>query len=55
MARKKRQRFSAVKAVKAAARNTIGAPPPARVEPGSPKRKPREKHKTTLEKLLSDD
>ncbi len=44
--------FRASSAVKAAARDAIGTPPPTRAEP---QRKPKaEKHKPTLGKLLDD-
>ena len=57
MAAKKRKPkpFKASKAVKAAARAAIGTPPPTRAEPASKKRKSAgQKHKPTLQKLLSD-
>ena len=54
MARKKRKRFSATKAVKAAARELLGTPPATRREESS-RRPRREKHKPTLGKLLSED
>jgi len=56
MARKKRRkpkRFRAVEAVKALAREQIGAPPPSQVVPDGRERKT-EKHKPTLGKLLED-
>ncbi len=47
--------FRAASAVKAAARVTIGTPPPTRAEPAEKKRKGKaEKHKPTLSKLLTD-
>jgi hypothetical protein len=53
--KKKRKRFSAVKEVKAMARERIGIPPVERVVPDRKKRgKSSEKHKPTLEQLLSD-
>ena len=53
-ARKKRPKpFRAVKAVKSAAREQIGTPPPTRREPDLTKEK-RAKHKPTLGKLLGD-
>jgi hypothetical protein len=54
-ARKKRKKkFRAVTAVKEAAREAIGTPPPTRTE--EPKtNKQREKHKPTFGKLLSGD
>jgi hypothetical protein len=58
MAAKKRKPkpFRAATAVKAAARNVVGAPPPTRAEPSSPKRKSaNEKHKPKLEDLIERD
>jgi hypothetical protein len=49
--RKKPKPFRAVTAVKSAARENIGAPPPTRRVPDK-KKSPREKHKPTLGKLL---
>ena len=47
--------FSAASAVKAAAREAIGTPPPTRAEPSTKKPKIKsEKHKPTLGKLLRD-
>jgi hypothetical protein len=56
MAKKKKpKRFSAVEAVKAMARERIGAPPASRVVPDrKKKRKASEKHKPTLSKVLED-
>ncbi len=53
--KKKAKRFSATKAVKAAAREQIGTPPPTRRTPSLPEkqRKP-EKHKPTLGTLLGE-
>jgi hypothetical protein len=53
--KRKKQRFSAVKAVKAAAREHVGAPRPTQIAPGSPKRRKTLKHKPTLGKLLSEE
>lgn len=48
--------FKASAAVKAAAREKIGAPPPTRTEPSVKKRKAAApKHKPTLQKLLNQD
>ena len=48
--------FKASTAVKAAAREKIGAPPPTRAESSVKQRKARTpKHKPTLEKLLNQD
>ena len=54
MAKKKRlKKFSAVKAVKSAARTALGAPPAVRrVE--SKKRARKEKHKATMERLMRE-
>jgi len=53
MARKKKvKRFRAVQAVKELARERMGAPPAEKVVPH--KNKKQEKHKPTLEKLLSE-
>jgi hypothetical protein len=51
---KKPKPFRAVKAVKAAAREKIGAPPPTRRVRDVKKQKG-EKHKPTLEKLLGGE
>ena len=54
MAKKKKLKpFRAVTAVKAAAREHIGALPPTRFEPDV-KKNPRPKHKPTLPKMLAD-
>ena len=52
--RKKPKPFRAVDAVKAAARDKIGAPPPTRRVPDAKKER-REKHKATLDKLLREE
>ncbi|MBV9086423.1 MAG: hypothetical protein JOY79_02970 [Acidobacteriaceae bacterium] len=49
----KRKTFRAVTAVKAAAREHIGTPPPTRRLP-DPKKQKQEKHKPTLGGLLSE-
>ena len=54
MARKKKRTFSAAKAVKAAAREHVGTPPPTRRVPDITKQK-KQKHKSTLERLLRED
>jgi hypothetical protein len=51
--KKKPKPFRAVTAVKAAAREQIGAPPPTRFVPDA-KKKAQPKHKPTLPKMLSD-
>jgi hypothetical protein len=54
MPRKKKPRpFRATKAVKSAARNVLGTPPPVRREE-TKKRDKKQKHKPTMGKLLSD-
>jgi len=50
--KRKRKTFRAVTAVKAAAREKIGMPPPTRRQP-DPKKQKQEKHKPTLGGLLS--
>jgi len=52
--RKKPKPFRAVEAVKAAAREKIGTPPPTRRVPDA-KKESREKHKPTLNNWLRDD
>jgi hypothetical protein len=49
--------FSAASAVKAAAREAIGTPPPTRAEPDEKKKRKAksEKHKSTIAKLLSGE
>ncbi len=54
MRKKKPKPFRAVKAVKSAAREKIGAPPPTRREPDVTKER-RVKHKPTMSKLLSEE
>jgi hypothetical protein len=47
--------FKASTAVKAAAREKIGAPPPTRAEPATKTRKAKlSKHKPSLEQLMED-
>ena len=55
--KKKMKKFSAVTAVKSAARATVGTPPPTRKAPSEKDklRQKAEKHKPTLEKLLSTE
>ena len=52
--KKKIKPFRAVTAVKALAREVVGTPPSTRRRESSNKPK-REKHKTTLNKLLADE
>lgn len=54
MPKKKPRKFRAVQAVKAAAREHIGAPPPTRREPQR-KKSGQEKHKPTLGNLLTEE
>ncbi|MCU1308857.1 MAG: hypothetical protein JWN45_3552 [Acidobacteriaceae bacterium] len=56
LARKKKSKpFRAVTAVKAAAREVVGTPPPTRRDPDLTKEtRKKPKHKKTLERLLSD-
>lgn len=54
MKKRKPKPFRAVTAVKSAAREKIGTPPPTRRDPDVTKER-REKHKPTLTKLLSED
>jgi hypothetical protein len=55
MAKKKVKPFRAVKAVKSAAREAIGEPPPSHALPDKKKnRQARPKHKTTLARLLDN-
>jgi hypothetical protein len=52
--KRKRKTFTATKAVKAMAREKIGAPPPTRSVPDRKKQRKGEKHKPSLERLLED-
>jgi len=54
MARKKPRKFRAVQAVKAAAREQVGAPPPTRRHPDR-KKPAQQKHKPTLGDMLAED
>jgi hypothetical protein len=55
MRKKKPKPFRATKAVKSLARDVIGTPPATRALPDEKKQKhARQKHKTTLAKLLAD-
>ncbi len=55
--RRKKKGFDVVKAVKSAARNSLGTPPPTRREETNPKRRTgkAEKHKPTLGNLLAEE
>lgn len=52
--KRKKKQFRAVKAVKALARERIGAPPGLRVVPDLKKKKKEEKHKPSLGELLGE-
>ena len=52
--KRKRKTFRAVKAVKALAREKLGAPPATRRVPDR-KKQAREKHKPTLGRLLAEE
>ncbi|HEX6806262.1 MAG TPA: hypothetical protein VF133_21495 [Terriglobales bacterium] len=52
--RKKPKKFTAVKAIKALARERVGTPPVERVVPDKKKKKS-EKHKPTLGSLLAEE
>jgi hypothetical protein len=54
MAKKKPRKFRAVQAVKAAAREQIGTPPPTRRE-AARKKQAQPKHKPSLGDLLADE
>jgi hypothetical protein len=54
MAKRKIKPFRALKAVKAAARQKIGSPPATRVVPAR-KKKEKEKHRWTWEKLSGEE
>jgi len=53
--RRKKKKFSATKAVKAMARDVIGAPPPTQRVPTLKESQKENKHKPTLSKLLSEE
>lgn len=53
--RKKKKKFSATKAVKALARDTIGAPPPVQRIPTLKESRKEQKHKPTLGKMLGEE
>ncbi len=57
MAKKKREKFSVTKAVKAAARNRVGLVKPTREIPDAKSREKKRavKHKKPLAKLLSEE
>jgi hypothetical protein len=51
--KRKGRKFRKVEAVKALARERVGAPPPSQVVPN--RRKKESKHRATLAKLLSEE
>ena len=53
--RRKKKRFSATKAVKSLARETIGSPPPVQRIPTLKESRKSEKYKSTLGKLLAEE
>ena len=53
--KKKAKKFSATKAVKSLARETIGSPPPVQRIPTLKESRKDEKHKPTLGKLLAEE
>src|SRR5581483_9867144 len=53
--RKKKKKFSAMKAVKSLARETIGSPPPVQRIPTLKESHKEKKHKPTLGKLLVEE
>ena len=53
--RKKKKKFSATKAVKSLARETIGSPPPVQRIPTLKESRREEKHKPTLGRMLADE
>ncbi|HKR32095.1 MAG TPA: hypothetical protein VJT08_16555 [Terriglobales bacterium] len=53
--RKKRGKFSATKAVKSLARETIGSPPPVLRIPALKESRKEKKHKPTLGKMLAEE
>jgi hypothetical protein len=55
MAKKKQQKFSAAKAVKANARERVGQPKPVRVLEDTPRTGRQAKHKPKLEDVLRHD
>ncbi len=52
MAKRKKEEFSATKAVKANARERVGQPKPARVVDDTPRTGRKVKHKETLERVI---
>ena len=54
MKRRKKRKLTSVTLVKAAAREHVGMPPPTKRLPDA-KKKPGEKHKPTLGKLLTEE
>jgi hypothetical protein len=54
MAKEKRERFSAAKAVKANARERVGQPKPARILQDRPRTGRKAKYKAKMEEMLDD-
>jgi hypothetical protein len=52
VAKRKKERFSAAKAVKANARERVGQPKPSRVLPDAPRTGRKVKHKAKMEDLV---
>jgi hypothetical protein len=52
MAKRKKEEFSAAKAVKANARERVGQPKPARVVNDTPRTGRKTKHKQTMEQVI---
>jgi hypothetical protein len=55
MAKRKLERFSATKAVKANARERVGQPKPSRVLPDTPRTGRKAKHKEKLEQIVEQE
>ncbi|HUA99823.1 MAG TPA: hypothetical protein VMA34_15935 [Terracidiphilus sp.] len=55
MAKRKQDRFSAAKAVKANARERVGQPPAARVVESRPRTGRQAKHKPKLEEIIREE
>ena len=55
MAKRKLERFSATKAVKANARERVGQPKPSRVLPDAPRTGRKAKHKEKLEQIVEQE
>lgn len=55
MAKRKPDRFSATKAVKANARERVGQPKPSRILPDKPRTGRQAKHKPRLDEIIRQD